>query len=83
MSSCHSIYSTLPTLSESRQGVVEYQKIATAISRKLAAPAVKRKCGSGTYTTCTLTQHAMTRKYAIAVVKRQCGSGTYKTYTPT
>ena len=42
--------STLPTLSESGLGVVEYQQVATAVNKELAAPPVKRKRGSGTYT---------------------------------
>ena len=57
--------STLPTLSESRLGVVEYQQVATAVNKELAAPPAKRKRGSGTYTTYTPTQHAMIGKYAL------------------
>jgi len=51
--------STFPTPSESGLGVVEYQQVATAVNKELAAPPVKRKRGSGTCTTYTPTQHAM------------------------
>ena len=57
--------STLPTLSESGLGVVEYQQVATAVNKELAAPLAKRKRGSGTYTTYTPTQRAMIGKYAL------------------
>ena len=57
--------STLPTLSESGLGVVEYQQVATAVNKELAAPPAKRKRGSGTYTSYTPTQHAMIGKYAL------------------
>ena len=57
--------STLPTLSESGLGIVEYQEVATAVNKELAAPPAKRKRGSGTYTTYTPTQRAMIGKYAL------------------
>ena len=57
--------STLPTLSESGLGVVEYQQVATAVNKKLAAPPAKRRRGSGTYSTYTPTQRAMIGKYAL------------------
>ena len=57
--------STLPTLSESGLGVVEYQEVATAVNLELAAPPAKRKSASGTYTTYTPTQRARIGKYAL------------------
>ena len=57
--------STLPTLSESGLGEVEYQQVATAVNKELAAPAAKQRRGSGTYTTYTPTQRAMIGKYAL------------------
>ena len=57
--------STLPTLSESGLGVVEYQQVATAVSKELAAPSAKRRRSSGTYTTYTPTQRAKIGKYAL------------------
>ena len=42
--------STLPTLTESGLGVVEYQQVATAVNKELAAPPAKQSCGSGIYT---------------------------------
>ena len=53
---------TLPTLSESGLGVVEYQQVATAVNKELAAPPAKRRHGSGTYSTYTPTQRAMIGK---------------------
>jgi len=38
--------STLSAFSESGLGVVEYQQVATAVNKELAAPPVKRKHGS-------------------------------------
>ena len=57
--------STLPTLSESGLGVVEYQQVATAVNKELAAPPAKWRRGSGTYSTYTPTQRAMIGKYAL------------------
>ena len=57
--------STFPTPSESGLGVVEYQQVATAVNKELAAPPVERKRGSGTYTTYTPTQRAVIGKYAL------------------
>lgn len=57
--------STLPTLSESGLGEVEYQQVASAVNKELAAPTAKRRRGSGTYTTYTPTQRAMIGKYAL------------------
>jgi hypothetical protein len=49
-------------LSESGLGVVEYQQVATAVNKELAAPLAKRRCGCGTY---TRTQRAMIGKFAL------------------
>ena len=57
------IVSTLPTLIESGLGRIEYEQVTTALSDD-SVP-VKKRRGSGTYTTYTAEQRARIGKYAL------------------
>ncbi len=57
------LFNTAYTQSES--GLVEYQAVAPAVNKEIAAPPAKRKRGSGKYSFYTPSQRAMIGKYAM------------------
>ena len=54
--------------------VVQYQQVATAVNKELAAPPAKCRRGNGNYTTYTPQQRARIGMYALKMVMRESES---------